>query len=146
MRHRMEMPIGSRLCTKVSRSRYRRGPRDQRLLEIYGELETTRPAAHLAHIEAWLTRRGEDPALLLTAARLCMQNQLWGKARSYLETSLAIRPNVVGYRLFGRLLEKMGEADAAAEAFRLGLEAATAAQGAPALEKLPPARAGRKNP
>ncbi len=118
---------------------------DPRLLEIYGELETTRPAAHLSHVEAWLTRRGEDPALLLTAARLCMQNQLWGKARSYLETSLAIRPNVVGYRLFGRLLEKMGEADAAAEAFRLGLEAATAAQGAPALEKLPPDRAARRN-
>lgn len=111
---------------------------DPRLVEIYGELETSRPAAHLAHVEAWLTRRGEDPVLLLTAARLCMQNQLWGKARSYLETSLGIRPDVTGYRLFGRLLEKMGETDAAAEAFRLGLEAATSGPGVPALEQLSP--------
>ena len=69
-----------------------------------------------------------------------MQNQLWGKARSYLETSLGIRPDVVGYRLFGQLLEKMGESDAAAEAFRLGLEAATAAESVPALENLTPER------
>ena len=110
---------------------------DPRLVEVYGELETGRPAAHLGHVEAWLTRRGEDPVLLLVAARLCMQNQLWGKARSYLETSLGIRPDVVGYRLFGQLLDKMGEADAAAEAFRLGLEAATSTASAPALEKLP---------
>jgi HemY protein len=109
---------------------------NSRLVEVYGELETSRPTAHLAHVEAWLTRRGEDPVLLLTAARLCMQNQLWGKARSYLETSLGIRPDVVGYRLFGQLLENMGETDAAAEAFRLGLEAATAAEGMPALENL----------
>lgn len=69
-----------------------------------------------------------------------MQNQLWGKARSYLETSLGIRPDVVGYRLFGQLLEKMGEMDAAAEAFRLGLEAATAAESMPALENMPAVR------
>lgn len=103
------------------------------LVEIYGQIETGNPAAHLAHAEAWLTRRGEDPALLLTAARLCMQNQLWGKARSYLETSLGIRPDPIGYRLYGQLLQTMGEEEGAAEAFRLGLETATARASMPAL-------------
>jgi HemY protein len=104
------------------------------LVEVYGILETSNPRAHLSHAEAWLTRRGEDPILLMTNARLCIQNQLWGKARSYLETSLGMRPDPVGYRLYGQLLETMGEADGAAEAFRLGLETATAAARLPALE------------
>ena len=68
---------------------------------------------------AWLARRGDDPVLLLAAAKLCIQNHLWGKARSYLESSLALRPVAEGYRVYGQLLEKMGEPDAAAEAFRL---------------------------
>ena len=62
-----------------------------------------------------------------------MQNQLWGKARSYLETSLALRPNAGAYRVYGRLLDKMGEGDAATEAYRLGLETATGAGDRPAL-------------
>jgi len=103
------------------------------LVEIYGELETANPSAHLAHAEAWLTRRGEDPVLLMAAARLCMRNQLWGKARSYLETSLGIRPDPIGYRLYGQLLQTMGEEEGAAEAFRLGLETATAQASLPAL-------------
>jgi HemY protein len=110
------------------------------LVEIYGQLETSNPTAHLAHAEAWLTRRGEDPVLLMTTARLCMQNQLWGKARSYLETSLGIRPDPVGYRLYGQLLQTMGEENAAAEAFRLGLETATAQASLPALAAPDPAR------
>jgi len=110
------------------------------LVEIYGGLETSNPVAHLAHAEAWLTRRGEDPVLLMTTARLCMQNQLWGKARSYLETSLGIRPDPVGYRLYGQLLQTMGEEDGAAEAFRLGLETATAQASLPALAAPGPAR------
>ncbi len=104
------------------------------LVEVYGALETSNPHAHLSHAEAWLTRRGDDPILLMTAARLCIQNQLWGKARSYLETSLGMRPDPDGYQLYGQLLETMGEEDGAAEAFRLGLQTATAAARLPALE------------
>lgn len=110
------------------------------LVEVYGELQTGNPKSHLSHAEAWLTRRGEDPVLLMTAARLCIQNQLWGKARSYLETSLGLFPNPVGYRLYGRLLETMGEEHAAAEAFRLGLETATAAVTLPALAAPSPSK------
>ena len=71
--------------------------------------------------------------LLLATARLCMQNQLWGKARSYLETSLGLRPEATAYRVYGRLLDKMGESDAATEAYRLGLETATGIKSRPAL-------------
>ncbi|MDH3914866.1 MAG: hypothetical protein OEU49_06065 [Chromatiales bacterium] len=111
------------------------------LVEVYGELQTKNPHTPLAHAEAWLTRKGDDPVLLLAAARLCIRNQLWGKARSYLESSLAMQADAVGYRLYGQLLETMGEDDAAAEAFRLGLETATAAA-LPALAAPTPAEPG----
>jgi HemY protein len=46
---------------------------------------------------------------------------LWGKARSYLETVIAIRPTPDAYQEYGRLLNRLGEGDAAADAYRSGL-------------------------
>jgi HemY protein len=106
---------------------------NKEVISIYGELETSKPTAQLAHIEAWLTRRGEDDALLRAAAQVCIKNQLWGKARSYLESSLALHPDAATYQIFGQLLEKMGDSDAAADAFRLGLKTATNPPTLPAL-------------
>jgi HemY protein len=59
--------------------------------------------------------------LLLTLARLCLQAKLWGKARSYLEESIAILPKVAAYQELGLLLEQLGEPDKALECFRTGL-------------------------
>ncbi len=59
--------------------------------------------------------------MLFTAAQLCLANELWGKARSYLESSLALEPTPRAYALYGRLLARLGEADGAASAFRSGL-------------------------
>jgi HemY protein len=59
--------------------------------------------------------------LLIAVARLSMANELWGKARSYLESSLAITPSAEGFALYGNLLEKLGEDQHASEAFRSGL-------------------------
>lgn len=98
------------------------------LILKYGELEGDDTAQQLQRAEGWLRQRGEDPDLLLTAARLCLRSQLWGKARSYLETSLAIKPRPEAYQVYGRLLEHMGEADGAADAFRLGLSMVTREQ------------------
>ena len=64
-----------------------------------------------------------------------MKEKLWGKARSYLETSIGIRPNPVTYQLYGQLLERLGESVAAADAFRLGLNLVSPAD-LPALENL----------
>jgi HemY protein len=100
---------------------------DSGLVRLYGELSPPDAAAHLARAERWLLSHGDDPDLLLTAARLCMKNQLWGKARSYLETSLSVRPDAEAYQVYGRLLEEIGEPMGASEAFRQGLDLATAA-------------------
>ena len=108
---------------------------DARLIELYGQLETP-AAARIKRVEAWLLIRSEDPELLKTAGLLCMQEKLWGKARSYLESSVGIHPDPATYQLYGQLLEQLGESVGAAEAFRHGLGLVSPA-GLPALEKLP---------
>ncbi len=94
-----------------------RGP----LVRLYGMVEGPDVTKQLKRAEGWLAKHGEDPDLLLAAARLCLRNELWGKARSYLETVLSLRPSPEAYQVYGRLLNQLGETDAAADAFREGL-------------------------
>ncbi len=94
---------------------------DETLALAYGRVRGANPEKQLQQAEEWLRIHSEDGALLLTAARLCMVLELWGKARSYLETSLALSPRTDAYALYGRLLNQFGEADNAALAYRSGL-------------------------
>lgn len=91
------------------------------LVALFGLVEATDTTRQLKKAEAWLKNRGEDPDLILTAARLCLRNELWGKARSYLETVISLRPTPEAYSEYGALLTQMGEANAAADAYRDGL-------------------------
>lgn len=94
-----------------------RGP----LVRLFGLIEATDTTKQLKRAEGWLKNHGEDPDLLLAAARLCLRNELWGKARSYLETVIGMRPTPEAYQEYGNLLTQMGEADAAADAYKDGL-------------------------
>ncbi|HKL61988.1 MAG TPA: heme biosynthesis HemY N-terminal domain-containing protein [Woeseiaceae bacterium] len=91
------------------------------LARLYGRLETADAGRQLRHAENWLKQHGEDAGLLQAAGRLCMRQELWGKARSYLETALAIGPTPETYELYGRLLTRLGEGEAATDAYRSGL-------------------------
>ena len=97
------------------------------LVIAFGRVETQDPAKHLKRAEDWLKSHAEDGALLLTAARLCMAVELWGKARSYLESSLAMVPCTDAYGLYGSLLQQFGEKESSALAFRSGLALVTGA-------------------
>ncbi|MGI9307734.1 MAG: heme biosynthesis HemY N-terminal domain-containing protein [Gammaproteobacteria bacterium] len=108
---------------------------DDRLVKIYGELDVSDLDAHLKRVERWLGERPEDALLLLVTGRLCIRNELWGKARSYLESSIAIRPSPQAWHELGQLMAHVGEADAASEAFREGLAMSYAASGSPRLEQ-----------
>ena len=94
-----------------------RGP----LVRLFGLVEGPDASKQLKRAEGWLASHPEDPDLLLTAARLCLRNELWGKARSYLETVISLRPTPEAYQDYGQLLNRLGEGDAAADAFREGL-------------------------
>jgi HemY protein len=91
------------------------------LIDLYGDLAAGDPATHLKRIETWLRERPDDPALLLAAGRASVRHHLWGKARSYLETSLAIRPAPETYRALGQLMARVGESQSASNAYERGL-------------------------
>jgi len=91
------------------------------LVKLYGLTEGPDTTRQLKRAEAWLGSRGEDPDLLLASARLCLRAELWGKARSYLETVIGIRPSPEVFKVYGRLLSQLGDTEGAADAFRDGL-------------------------
>lgn len=107
---------------------------DETAVLAYGELHPATPLPILDRAEQWLLDHPEDAALLLTCARLCLRAELYGKARSYLETSLAIRPRLETYQLLATLMEQLGDRDRAIRVLSDGLSHALGRQ--PALPKI----------
>lgn len=97
---------------------------DGDLVRRYGGLPSKSSKKQLKTLEGWLKSRGDDADLLYAAGRVCIREELWGKARSYLESALAISATPAIYQAYGELLSTMGESDAAADAFRRGLSVA----------------------
>jgi HemY protein len=94
---------------------------DEAAVLAFGELEPAEPLVTLERAERWLPAHEKDAALLLTCARLSMQAELYGKARSFLETSVAIRPRLETYQLLAALMEQLGERDRANQALHQAL-------------------------
>jgi len=95
------------------------------MVRLYAQLETTNPQKQLETAETWLHGHARSAALLLVLGKLCIQVQLWGKARNYLETSLSITPLAETYLQLAMLLEeKMDEADSAQALYQKGLNLA----------------------
>lgn len=94
---------------------------DDRLVRLYGSLSGADANAQLKTAEQWLKGREKDPELLLCVGRLSFRVQLWGKARSYLETSVLMRPSADAYKELAALLEKLDDKKSALEYYRTGL-------------------------
>ncbi|HNP65900.1 MAG TPA: heme biosynthesis HemY N-terminal domain-containing protein [Woeseiaceae bacterium] len=107
------------------------------LVRLFGIVDGVDASKQLKRAEVWLGTHSEDPDLLLAAARLCLRNELWGKARSYLETVITLRPSPEVYQEYGALLNQLGETDAAADAFRDGLGMVSTATNLPAITHTP---------
>ena len=96
---------------------------DAALVLAYGECgKPGEPAGdvlgRIAQAEKWLQRVPRDGALLLTLGRLCRQQQLWGKARSYLEAALAIAPSRAAHVELAQLLDQLEESALAVRHYR----------------------------
>jgi len=108
------------------------------LVRAFGEVTAGDKARQLSRAESWLSAHADDAVLLLAAARLCIANELWGKARSYLESSIALAPEPAAYSLYGQLLDRLGEHEQAAVAWHSGLSLVSGIDIAqPALETKP---------
>lgn len=58
---------------------------DRRLIMLYAETRSGRPAEQLATAEKWLKKTPDDPALLEALVRLCLLNEEWAKAKHYVD-------------------------------------------------------------
>lgn len=99
------------------------------LVEMFGEIETESLGRQLDLGESWLKGHGKDPALLYALGRLCLRQRLWGKARIYLESSIENGAGPEAYRELGRLLEQLGDREAALKCYRDGMVQAGCSQG-----------------
>jgi len=91
------------------------------LARLYGLLRGSDPSKQLQTAEGWLKNHPDDPSLLLTLGRLCLQSSLWGKARDYLEGSLRLQRNPEACAELARLLAQLGETDRSNQLFQEGL-------------------------
>ena len=97
---------------------------DENLARTYGLIQDVDASKQLEHAEHWLRDHGRSPMLLLTLGRLCNRLQLWGKARVYYESSIAMQPSTEAHAELAELLETLGEKDSAYESYRKGLSLA----------------------
>ncbi len=98
---------------------------DRELAGLYGTAISDQLDKQISNAENWLKQHPHDAILLLSLARLCIAEKLWGKAKEYLEQSLQHRPSAETYCELGRVYEALGDKESAIIYYRQGAEIAT---------------------
>jgi HemY protein len=92
---------------------------------LYAECRSPDPTRQLAEAERWLVAHDKDALLLRALGMLCARGQLWGKAQTYFEASLALDDAYETRVALGELFAELGRTDEAnaqlAAALRLAL-------------------------
>jgi HemY protein len=91
------------------------------LVAQYGELRGSSPTRQIEQAEKWLHAHPRDAQLLLALAQLCSVQQLWGKAQSYLEASLAISASTEGHIQMAELKTQSGQPGEACQHYQKAL-------------------------
>lgn len=99
---------------------------DSDLVTLYGECRKDNNVAQIEQAERWLKQHTDDAGLLLALGKLCLHQQLWGKAQSYLDASLSLQPSSAAYAALGQLDEKMGRHEQALVHFQKSMQAGQA--------------------
>jgi HemY protein len=87
---------------------------DQCWLALYYRLDITYGVKELKWAESLLKRYPATPQLYNLAAKVALQCELWGKAHTWLEKSVALQPQQAqAYLLLARLAEQLGHSQEA---------------------------------
>jgi HemY protein len=86
---------------------------DPVLVALLAECRPADATKQIERAEHWLAQHNQDPALLLTLGILCERQQLWGKAQTYLEASLALDDALRTRVALGELFARLGRHDEA---------------------------------
>jgi len=79
------------------------------LVALYADCRPHDGSVQLANAERWLVQHSNDATLLYALGRLCERAQLWGKARTYYEASLALAESWRTHVALGEMLARLGE-------------------------------------
>ena len=101
----------------------------QPLICLYGLVRGKNETNQLLFAENLLKYHPKDYLLLLTLGRLCLRNNLWGKAQGYLEESLEVNATPDACQELAGLLEARGEFSDAINYYQKGLALATKKSG-----------------
>jgi HemY protein len=98
---------------------------DARLLRRYPDTAGSDALPLIQKAEAWRKERPDDGDLLFALGRLCLKQQLWGKAQSFLEAAVKSADatdneplKIRSHRALARLHEQLGDAEKAAGHYR----------------------------
>jgi HemY protein len=103
---------------------------------LYSELDVMASEKQIDIVTQWLQDHQHNEHLLYALGKMCISRNLWGKARSYLEASLSVKPMPVTYLKLAQLLEDhLDEHRQAQEYYRQGLHMLSGDYGEDALAK-----------
>ena len=88
----------------------------------YGLLPGDDFQPRLETAEHWLQKHPGDSALLLTLGRLCLRQQVWGKAQEYFEASVKAGAGREAYGELARLLSHLGKHSLSQQAYQQALQ------------------------
>lgn len=92
------------------------------LVKLYSTFHFDNLNKQLVLGAAWLKAHGAHAELLLFLGKICVQVQLWGKAKDYFSKCLELGPNKEALLAYGRLLTQLGESDKALEQYQETLQ------------------------
>jgi len=95
---------------------------DGELVRLYGHVRSEHVDEQLKYAQKWALAHEDDPNLLMTLARLNLENKQREKARDFLLRAVRLGDTREGYLELGLLLESMGESDKALQCYRRGLQ------------------------
>ncbi len=84
---------------------------DSELIKLYGECFDGSVVEQIDQAERWLKLHYDDAGLLLALGKLCLHQELWGKAQSYLDASISVQPSSEAYNALAKLAEKLHKPD-----------------------------------
>ena len=98
---------------------------NNQLVKLYGQLQGSEVLTQMVHAEKWLNDEHETPDLFITLGRLAIANQMWAKARDYLDRGINQGAGPEAYQLLAKVYQEMGDEEQANASYKLGLERAT---------------------
>lgn len=87
---------------------------DSNVVLLFGQSNSPDQVRQLKQAEGWLNDHSSDAQLLYVLGQLCERQQLWGKAQTYYEASIALDDSWRARIALGELLTRIGRAEAAA--------------------------------